>query len=58
VAVANANPTSVESCTRPQRKAWRGRALVVVKAADRPGDVHLRVSSAGVPTATATIEVR
>jgi beta-galactosidase len=57
-AVANANPASVESYMRPERHAWRGRALVVIKAGDRPGDVHLRVSSAGITTATATLEVR
>jgi beta-galactosidase len=58
VGVANANPMSIESYTRPQRKAWRGRALVVVKAGDRPGDIRLRVTSAGLPPAETTIQAR
>jgi beta-galactosidase len=56
--VANANPMSVESYTRPERKAWRGRALVVVKAGDTAGDIHLRVTSAGLPPAQVTIHAR
>jgi beta-galactosidase len=56
VGVGNANPMSVESYTRSSRKAWRGRALVVVKSDGHRGDIHLRVSSAGLPTAQTTIK--
>ena len=56
--VANANPMSVESYSRPERKAWRGRALVVIRAGTRGGDVHLRVTSPGLPPAQTTIQVR
>ena len=58
VGVANANPMSVESYTRPERKAWRGRALVIVKAGRTPGDIRLRVTSAGLPAAETTIQAR
>jgi beta-galactosidase len=49
VGVANANPMSVESYQRPERKAWQGRCLVVIKAGTRPGEIRLRVTSAGLP---------
>jgi beta-galactosidase len=55
VGVGNANPVSIESAQRPQRKAWQGRCLVIVKAASTPGDIRLRVSSAGLTTTEATI---
>jgi beta-galactosidase len=53
--VGNANPTSVESYQRPERKAWQGRCLVIVRSGRQPGDIHLRVSSAGLPAARITI---
>ena len=49
VGVGNANPVSIESYQRPERKAWQGRALVIVKAGNQPGDIRLKVSSAGLP---------
>jgi beta-galactosidase len=55
VGVGNANPVSLESFQRPQRRAWRGRCLVIVKAGREPGDIRLRVSSAGLPSAQAII---
>jgi beta-galactosidase len=55
--VANANPMSVESYQDPQRKAWRGRALVVVKAGTAPGEIRVRVTAPGLPPAIVTIRV-
>ncbi len=46
--VGNANPISVESFQQPQRKAWLGRCLVIVKSAKKAGDILLRVSSPGM----------
>lgn len=57
VAVGNANPVSTESYQRPQRKAWQGKALVVVKAARRPGRITLRVTAQGLPQALIMIDV-
>jgi beta-galactosidase len=55
VGVANANPMSLESYQRPERKAWQGRCLVVVKAGRDPGEIRLRVRSAGLPVAETRI---
>lgn len=49
VGVGNANPVSLESYQRPERKAWQGRCLVIVKSGNQPGDIHLRASSTGLP---------
>jgi beta-galactosidase len=54
-AVANANPVSLESYQRSERKAWQGRALVIVRSGNQPGDIRLRVSSAGLPDSEITI---
>jgi beta-galactosidase len=55
IAVANANPMSTESYQRPQRKAWQGRCLVIIKARKEPGQIMLTVSSAGLNSAKVVI---
>lgn len=55
VGVGNANPVSVESYQRRERKAWQGRGLIIVKSGNQPGDIRLKVSSAGLPGAEITI---
>ncbi len=45
VAVANANPRSLESYTASQRKAWRGRCMVIIKSTALSGDIKLTTSS-------------
>jgi beta-galactosidase len=55
VGVGNANPVSLESYQRPERKAWQGRCLVIVKSGNRSGDIRLKVSSAGLPASQVTI---
>ena len=47
--VGNANPRSLESCQLPQRKAWHGKCLVVIKSTGKAGDIKLDVTSAGLP---------
>ena len=56
VGVGNANPVSTESYQQPQRKAWQGRALVVVKSNKQPGRITLRATSQGLPPATLVID--
>jgi beta-galactosidase len=51
VGVGNANPVSLESFQLPQRKAWKGRCLVIVKSGAQRGPVQLKASSAGLPAA-------
>ncbi|MFL5740246.1 MAG: glycoside hydrolase family 2 TIM barrel-domain containing protein [Flavisolibacter sp.] len=43
--VGNGNPVSLESYQLPQRKAWRGRCLVIIKSSGKPGIIKLTVSS-------------
>ncbi|MFL6256094.1 MAG: sugar-binding domain-containing protein [Pyrinomonadaceae bacterium] len=54
--VGNANPVSTESYQQPQRKAWQGRCLVVVKSGRQSGRIVLRATAQGLPTATIVIE--
>jgi beta-galactosidase len=46
--VGNANPVSLESCQLPQRKAWQGRCLVIVRSGKKAGDILLKVTSPGL----------
>ncbi|HVY73479.1 MAG TPA: glycoside hydrolase family 2 TIM barrel-domain containing protein [Puia sp.] len=55
VGVGNANPVSLESYQLPQRKAWRGKCLVVLKSTGTPGDIVLHASAAGLPSASLRI---
>jgi beta-galactosidase len=48
VGVGNANPVSLESYQLPQRKAWQGRCLVIVKSPDKAGRITLTVSASGL----------
>ncbi len=54
--VGNANPRSLESCQLPQRKAWRGKCLVILKTAAKPGAITLTVSADGIPTKTLNLQ--
>lgn len=56
VGVANANPRSIESCQAPQRKAWHGKCMVIVKAGKQPGNIKLKAMVDGVTTATINIK--
>lgn len=55
VGVGNANPVSLESYTLPQRKAWKGRCLVIIKSEDRQGDIKLIASADGMADEAITI---
>jgi beta-galactosidase len=58
LAVANANPVSLESYLLPRRKAWQGRCLVIVKSAKEPGTIRLEASSPGISTSRLDIVSR
>lgn len=58
IGVGNADPMSTESYQQPQRKAWKGRTLVIVKAGKQPGAVTLTASGEGVKDASISIEVK
>jgi beta-galactosidase len=55
-AVGNANPRSLESFQRPQRKAWRGKCLVILKTIKDPGNISLTISTPGIPTKTINLQ--
>jgi beta-galactosidase len=55
VGVGNANPVSLESYQLPQRKAWQGRCLVIVKSSQKAGKIILTASVSGLQSAKAIV---
>ena len=55
VGVGNADPTSLEGGQPPERKAWHGKCLVIIKATGVAGEINLKVSSAGFPDKTLSL---
>jgi beta-galactosidase len=58
IAVANANPVSVESYRLPQRKAWQGRCMVIIRSGKDTGNITLTARSAGLKPAIINIQSR
>ena len=54
--VDNANIKDVDSYVGNTRKAWHGRALVVIRSTQNAGDIKLTVSSQGLSNAVVTIK--
>jgi beta-galactosidase len=57
IAVANANPVSLESYQSPQRRAWQGRCMVIVKSGRKPGTITLKAKSDGLVPSIINIKV-
>lgn len=55
IATGNANPVSFESCQLPQRKAWRGRCLAIIKSELKGGKITVKASSQGLKSASIEI---
>lgn len=55
-AVGNANPISLESYQSHQRKAWRGRCMVVIKSLPVTGKIIIAAKSEGLEMATIGVE--
>ena len=56
VATDNGDQTSFEPFQVPQRRAFNGLCLVIVRGKPgMPGNIHLTVSSEGLQTATTTL---
>ncbi|MCX6328114.1 MAG: DUF4982 domain-containing protein [Bacteroidia bacterium] len=55
IGVGNANPVSLESYQLPQRKAWQGRCLVIIKSENKSGEIRLKAVSAGLNTSEISI---
>jgi beta-galactosidase len=56
-AVGNGNPISTESYKGNQRRAYQGRAVVVVKSSGQPGEMRLRAQADGLDAADVVIRV-
>lgn len=56
VGVGNANPMSTESYQLPQRKAWQGRCLVIIKSNQQPGAIRLTASTTGLRPASVVVD--
>jgi beta-galactosidase len=56
IAVGNGDPASLESYQQPQRKAWQGRGLIVIKSTREAGRIHVTATSEGLAPATVDIE--
>ncbi len=54
--VGNADPVSVESYQLPQRKAWEGRCIVVVKSGKHSGNIVLKATSPGLVSSEVTLK--
>jgi len=54
--VDNANLKNTEPYVANIRKAWHGRAMVVIRSTHKKGTIRLTVSSAGLPDAYVRIK--
>jgi len=52
--VDNGDPTDTTSYTSPTRKAFSGKALVIVRSTGGPGSIVVTATSSGLTTGTAT----
>ena len=55
VGVGNANPRSLESYQGFERKAWRGRCLVIIKSGNASGEIKLKAVADGITAAAINI---
>ena len=56
VGVGNANPVSLESYVAHQRKAWKGRCLVIIKTTGVAGQIKLTASVDGLKPAQLVLQ--
>jgi len=56
--VANANMKDTASYMSNTRKAWHGRALVIIKSYRKPGEINLKVSAPGFSEANIMVHCR
>jgi beta-galactosidase len=58
IAVGNGNPLSDDSFIQPQRNAWQGKCLVIVKASKAEGEIKLTAKSEGLNDKSIIISVK
>jgi beta-galactosidase len=54
--VGNANPISLESYQQPERKAWHGKCLVIIKSGTSAGTIKLTATSEGMTPVSVNIQ--
>ena len=54
----NGSPTDSTIFSSPSRKAWNGRALVMVRATDTKGKIRITVSGEGLKPAMVTLDAK
>lgn len=54
-AVANGDPSSLESFQEPRMSAFHGQLTAVIRTSEKPGDITLSVSSPGLKSARLTM---
>ena len=57
IGVGNANPVSTESYQLPQRKAWQGKCLVIIKSDLNAGEIVVKASVEGLKVAEVKLKV-
>lgn len=55
-AIANGDPTCLESFQQPQMHLFSGQLTVIVQSSTEPGDIIVEVSGKGVRKASATLK--
>jgi beta-galactosidase len=55
IGTGNSNPVSTESYVKPERKAWQGRCMVIIKSENSGGKIILKASSGDLKPASITI---
>jgi beta-galactosidase len=58
VGVGNANPRSIESNQLPQRKAWQGKCLVIIKSKKEAGSITLKAQAEGLKPSQVVIAAK
>ncbi len=48
IAVANANPSGMESFQQPKHKTFRGKCLIIVQPTGKSGKIHLKANATGL----------
>lgn len=54
----NGSPTDHTVFSSPTRNAWNGRALVMVRATGKNGDIRVTVAGEGIKSGTATLKAK
>jgi beta-galactosidase len=54
--VGNADMQDTDSYFGNSRKAWKGKALVVIRSTQKAGDIKITVSSEGLPETSVAIK--